>query len=154
MSGVCNVLLVCEQNSIFPCKSHLCCQRHYSQSTLLLTEKIYCNLVLQEHPNSGTFAGNALQRIIHLCIIIHLKHKQTAKHDRNESHVKETKGIHSVGSNTIRSEPKEHRVTYLCSKYKLNSDNFTDLHSKGCGLDSGEPLKTVLAYETYIKMLP
>lgn len=54
----------------------------------------------------------------------------------------------------IKSEPKEHKVTYLCSKYKLNSDNFTDLHLKGCGLDSGEPLKTVLAYETYTKMLP
>lgn len=91
-------------------------------SVALLTEyitttlkKTYHNPVLQ-HPNSGTFGRNALQRIIHFYVIIHLKRKQIAKHDRNENHVKETKGMYSVSSNKIRSEPKGRRMTYLCSE--------------------------------------
>lgn len=44
------------------------------------------SLVLQEHPNSGTFATNILQGIINFYVIIHFK--KIEKHDRNENHVK------------------------------------------------------------------
>lgn len=57
-------------------------------------KKPHWSLVLQEHPNSGTLATNILQGIIHFYVIIHFK--TIAKHDSNESHVKETKGMYSV----------------------------------------------------------
>lgn len=68
-------------------------------------KKPHHSLVLQEHPNSGTFAANILQEIIHFYVIIYLEN--IAKHDRNENHVKETKGMYSVSSNTIRSEQRD-----------------------------------------------
>lgn len=106
MFGVCDVLLVCKLSSAFPCKLCLCHPWHYSQITLLLTKKKpHHSLVLQEHPNSGTFAANILQEIIHFYVIIHLEN--IAKHDRNENHVKETKGMYSVSSNTMRSEQRD-----------------------------------------------
>lgn len=77
-------------------------------------KKTHCSLVLQEHPTSGTSATNILQRIIHFYVTIHFK--KIAKHDRNENHAKETKGMYSVSSNTMRSEPKGCRMTYLCGQ--------------------------------------
>lgn len=44
-------------------------------------QKNHCSLVLQEHPNSGTFPTNILQGIIHFYVIIHFK--KIEKHDRN-----------------------------------------------------------------------